>query len=245
MRDILSAVIASHKEHEDEDPSSPDVMTKWFSKMHLSTSYLAARNPFVSCKADTPLEDICGILTKQSCHRIPIVGDDGRCTGIISQSALVKFLVARVPADAMEETLAQAGLNYKKEVVQAKDTATALDVFELLDSKRLSGIAVIDGEDGHLVGNTSARDIKLMVLDEGRSANIMEIDILSYLAVLRQATPVKKERYPSAHVAETSTVGHAIRLLAKTGYHRVFVVDKETKPVGVISVADVIRFVVG
>jgi CBS domain-containing protein len=243
MRDILSAVIASHKEHEAEDKgTSPALMATWFGKMHLSTSYLAARNPFVSCKADAPLEEVCTVLAKQTCHRIPILNDEGRCTAIISQSALVKFLVERVK-DNLDETLDEAGLEYRKDIISAKDTASALDVFELLDSNRLSGIAVVDEEDGHLVGNTSARDIKMLVFDEGKSASL-DMDILSYLAALRQATPVKKERYPSAHVTETSTVGHAIRLLSKTGYHRVFVVDKDVKPVGVISVADVIRFAI-
>mmetsp|Transcript_23288 Transcript_23288/g.48428 ORF Transcript_23288/g.48428 Transcript_23288/m.48428 type:complete len:96 (-) Transcript_23288:618-905(-) len=67
----------------------------------------------------------------------------------------------------------------------------------------MSGIAVVD-EDGMLVGNTSARDIKFAALDEGRTA--MDTDILSYLASVRQATPQKKERYPSCHVHEDSTV---------------------------------------
>mmetsp|Transcript_23291 Transcript_23291/g.48436 ORF Transcript_23291/g.48436 Transcript_23291/m.48436 type:complete len:107 (-) Transcript_23291:347-667(-) len=105
----------------------------------------------------------------------------------------------------------------------------------------MSGIAVVD-EDGMLVGNTSARDIKFAALDEGRTA--MDTDILSYLASVRQATPQKKERYPSCHVHEDSTIGHVINLLAKTGYHRVFVVDKDIKPVGVISVADIVKFAI-
>jgi len=39
-------------------------------------------------------------------------------------------------------------------------------------------------------------------------------------------------------------IGHVINLLAKTGYHRVFVVDKDIKPVGVISVADIVKFAI-
>jgi CBS domain-containing protein len=32
--------------------------------------------------------------------------------------------------------------------------------------------------------------------------------------------------------------------MAKTGFHRVFVVDKDMKPVGVVSFTDVINFVI-
>ena len=240
MRDTLSAVIASHQDVKGE--KSMNLMTKWFEDMNVTVTYLAARNPFYYCRPDTSLEDVCKLLVKHKCHRIPVVSQDtGRCQSIISQSALVKSLVEHVH-DPLDETLTQAGLEYKKDIVQAPDTATALYVFQLLDSHRLSGIAVVDDETGKLVGNTSARDIKLSVL--GSQDATMDQDILSYLARVRQSTFTKKERYPSAHVSEDSTVGHAIRLLAKTGYHRVFVVDKDTKPVGVISVADIIRFVV-
>mmetsp|Transcript_16066 Transcript_16066/g.29034 ORF Transcript_16066/g.29034 Transcript_16066/m.29034 type:complete len:308 (+) Transcript_16066:100-1023(+) len=236
MRDTLSAVIASQK---DIKGDSIPLMTKWFEDMNVTVTYLAARNPFVYCKPDTSLEQVCRLLSKNKCHRIPVIGEDGRCISIISQSALVKGLAERVQ-DPLDETIQEACLPYKKDIVSAKDTATAMQVFELLDNKRLSGIAVVDEETGKLVGNTSARDIKLAVLGK----DSMDQDILSYLATLRQSTYNKKERYPSAHVSEDSTVGHAIRLLAKTGYHRVFVVDQDTRPVGVISVADIIRFVV-
>ena len=146
-----------------------------------------------------------------------------------------------VPREDLSETLDEAGLPYLKDVVSIVDTADASDAFTLLDDKRLSGIAVVD-EDGMLVGNTSARDIKLAAVDEGKIP--MDTDILSYLAKVRQATPQKKERYPSCHVHTDTTVAHVIGLLAKTGYHRVFVVDAEQKPVGVISVADIVKFAI-
>jgi CBS-domain-containing membrane protein len=38
---------------------------------------------------------------------------------------------------------------------------------------------------------------------------------------------------------------HVLGLLAKTGYHSVFVVDAEQKSVGVISVADIVKFAIG
>jgi len=135
--------------------------------------------------------------------------------------------------------MSDAGLEYKKDVVNIVDTASASDAFELLDSKRLSGIAVVD-EDGKLIGNTSARDIKNAVMDAGRTN--MELDILSYLAHVRQSQLMLNDKYPSCHVHEDATVAHVVNLLAKTGYHRVFVVDEDMKPVGVVSFADIIKF---
>jgi 5'-AMP-activated protein kinase regulatory gamma subunit len=252
MRDLLSSVVASHKAQQE----SNDVKkTQWFleqpnnphQKSGFTVSYLAARNPFVCLTNDATLKDVCKTFVSRRCHRVPIVdGQTGRCINILSQSALVKFL-AEHAADSEElkskfdETLEQAGFPYKKEVAAAPVTATASDVFELMDSKRMSGIALTDHENGALVGNTSAADIKLAVsVEEGETADL-SLDIMSYLSAVRQEQTMEA-KYPNTHVKESSTVGRAIKLLAKTGYHRVFVVDDDMKPVGVISVTDVVKF---
>ncbi|CAB9524632.1 Protein SDS23 [Seminavis robusta] len=264
MRDLLSTVIASHKEEEaskksDNKSGSKDfAFTKWFDKSpstagsgSFTVSYLAARNPFVSLTNDATLMEVCKICADRHCHRVPIIDKStGRCVRILSQSALVKFLVDHLLAESksatlkkfFDQTLAQANFPYKKEVKTAPDTATASEVFELMDSHRLSGIAVVDHEDGALVGNTSATDIKLAVaVDDGAFADL-GLNVLSFLSAVRQEDPTKETRYPSSHVKESSTLAHTFKLLAKTGYHRVFVVDMELKPVGVVSVTDVVEF---
>ena len=59
----------------------------------MTISYLAARNPFVSVSESCSLADLCAALVEKHCHRVPIVDKEtGKCTNIISQSALVKFL---------------------------------------------------------------------------------------------------------------------------------------------------------
>jgi CBS domain-containing protein len=164
------------------------------------------------------------------------------CEGILSQSSIVSFIASKCPRGSLDEKMTDAGLLFLKDVVTIADTATAAEAFELLDSKRLSGIAVVD-EDGKLVGNTSAKDVKRAVLDAGKTS--MDMDIMSYLACVRQGEAVaKKDRYPSCHVHDDCTVAHVVNLMAKTGFHRVFVVDKDMKPVGVVSFTDIINFVI-
>mmetsp|Transcript_2697 Transcript_2697/g.3900 ORF Transcript_2697/g.3900 Transcript_2697/m.3900 type:complete len:346 (-) Transcript_2697:2463-3500(-) len=258
MRDILSSVIANAKaEKEEEETNSVDRYNERMVKelnitdkngkklfadvkpSDLTISYLAARNQFVFCNDDAKLNEVCECLMKKHCHRVPILDRDGKCKNIISQSQLIKFISRNCNHDSLQDTIREAGIPYMKDVVSVLDTVDASEAFTLLDNKRLSGIAVID-DDGKLVGNTSARDIKLAAVDEGRTA--MDTDILSYLAKVRQAVPQKKERYPSCHVHEDATVAHVIDLLAKTGYHRVFVVDENVHPIGVISVTDITTF---
>ena len=251
----------------DTKPPSPGAVT---------VSYLAARNPIVKpVTKDTPLLEICKVMGGRHKHRVPITEEDASgtpvCTGIISQSGLVVFIASKCPQGSMDEKMTDAGLGFKKDVVEIVDTESAACAFELLDSKRLSGIAVVD-EDGKLIGNTSARDVKIAVMDEGRTgmvSNVLclfvffaaymfnlsfwflcintpcvlqDIDILSYLAKVRQSQLIKNDKYPSCHIHEDATVRQVVNLLAKTGFHRVFVVDENIKPTGVVSFADIINF---
>ena len=253
MRDLLSTVVASHKEGQDKTGLAQEDVSWWSSKQSkpssFSVTYLSARNAFVSLTQDATLKDVCDTLIAKQCHRVPIVdANTQRCIRILSQSALVAFLAQHAAQTdqlkhKMEETLDAAGFPYRKDVVTATDTTQAYEVFELMDSHRLSGIAIVDAEDGAIVGNTSASDIKMAVAVEEGSLADLNLTIMSYLAAVRQEEHLKEAKYPSSHVKTTSTVGHVIRLLAKTGYHRVFVVDSELKPVGVISVTDIVKFV--
>lgn len=189
MRDLLSTVVISHKEEEEKNKNTGKdfAFTKWFlketkSKSGFTVSYLAARNPFVSLTDDATMLQVLKVCAQRHCHRVPIVDKEtGRCVKLLSQSALVKFLVEHLLADNksasikkyFNRTLEEAKFPYKKEVMTAPDTATAREVFELMDSHRLSGIAVVDSSDGALIGNTSASDIKLAVaVDDGVVADL-------------------------------------------------------------------------
>lgn len=275
IRDMLSTVIAHDKDHEMKKYTKGYHFLKWFEKLELTSiseteeitvSSIAAKNPFLSLTEEATLKQVCDLLSTRSCHRVPIVDKETcRCVRIFSQSGLLKFLAENLlanktttlqPVDAyFEQTLIQADFPYKKDVVTLKDTATAREVFETMDAKGLSGIAIVDENDGSLIGNTSASDIKLAVsfddgtvmkkLDSTTDTSILNGNIISYLSLMRQASPTHETRHPSSRVRETSTLGHTIRLLAATGYHRVFVVDQKNVPVGVMSVSDIVAFLTG
>ena len=198
-RDILSAVIAASKTEGDDPFNAKMVDALDKNSQTVTVSYLAARNPFISCASDATLLELCDKLAGRHSHRVPILDPSisNKCQSIVTQSALVKFLSEKCSHEDLSETLDNAGFPYKKDVISVPDTLEAAKAFALLDSKRLSGLAVVDEETGVLVGNTSARDMKYACLDEGRSD--MNTDILSYLARVRRFT-CKKARYPSCHV---------------------------------------------
>jgi len=102
----------------------------------------------------------------------------------------------------------------------------------------VSGVAVVDSA-GKLVGNTSAKDLKLFMLDRGNLS--LDQLIMEYLSAIRQRELVN-EVHPSCSVTVSASIGHVIELMHATKYHRVFVVDPNMRPIGVLSVTDILRF---
>mmetsp|Transcript_53902 Transcript_53902/g.63031 ORF Transcript_53902/g.63031 Transcript_53902/m.63031 type:complete len:340 (+) Transcript_53902:141-1160(+) len=260
-RDVLGAVVSAirtvqdMKKHEDKSLNSDDeaeafdqAVTDSFKKidgingLRATIKSLAAKNAFVPFHPESPLIELCPHLWGTGNHRVPILDKefvDGKCINIISRTDLVRFLSSNLRDNPnMNEKINESTLKYRREVVKVVDETSALEAFELIDSKNLSGIAIVDDE-GHLVGNSSASDIKCAISDKGREASL-DMDILSYLACVRQAN--LSTRFPSAHIYEDATIGQVINKMAKTGYHRIFVADKDKLPVGVISVGDIIQF---
>jgi CBS domain-containing protein len=253
MRDFLSAVIAASVIKDTDEYNTAMVkemhekikQDKKAMEVPCTVTYLASRNPVFSCGPETSLQEICKLLSAPLCRRVLICTEEkgARSTNMVTRTAIMKFLSQHVPRHDLRETLDEAGLSFRKEVVQVMDSVPARRAFELIDSKGIYALAVVD-EEGTLLANTSARDIKLAAMDKGKAA--MDLDILSYLAAVRQAAPAQggNERYPASHVHEDSSVGHVLNLLVKTGYHQIFVVNEELRPIGVISQQDILRFIV-
>lgn len=219
----------------------------------MTLESLAKRRPAYCCSSNDSLEHVCQLLSQSDCRRVLICDSSGKCSDVVSRSTIIRYLASQhnkttTLVNSNETTLDQAGFEYRKEVISISENATAKQAFELILEKKLYGIAVVDEDDGTcLVGNTSARDVKLVALQPtNNTTDAFELDILSFLAGVRQEDSPesgKKAKFPKCHVRESSSVTHVLQLLAKTGYHRVFVTNEYMELVGVVSEQDILRFV--
>lgn len=243
IRDILSAVIMTTRYIHHEDNTSP-YNTVFEEKVGKYTiTYLASRNPLRSGPPTMTLKEMCRIFTESKCRQMAICKDkSSHCEHLVSRSSLARFMSAHTSSEDLTETLKDSGLEYLKPVVSVKDSTSAFETFELMDSKRLYGVAVVAEDDGSLVGYTSAKDVWLAAMDNSKTS--MDLEIMSYLAAVRQLRVEKdgKARHPACHVYENDTIAHILGILVKTRYHRVFVVDQQSKPIGVVSITDIVNF---
>ena len=110
------------------------------------------------------------------------------------------------------------------------ETASVADAIERMLARRQAGVLVVDA-DGRLTGIFTERDVLTRVAGRGRDP--------------RQTTLGEvMTRDPDALTAG-DRVAYAVHSMSVAGYRTVPLVDTERRPIGVVTVSDVIRWLAG
>jgi len=242
VRDLVASIVQAIQQSK-QKPSSllTLAVTRLGNNVEApSITYLSRRNPFKPVNESSTLTEVASIIKTKNVHRVPVVDENGKCTRIISQSALVQFLASHKNSidSNLSQTVDQVRLG-STDVLAVSATEPAIKAFQAIDKTGFSGLAVVDNH-GKLIGNTSARDIKFFVLDKGELS--LEMPVLEYLAQVRQRVITSSDKAPICTVRKDATIGRVLGLLAATQYHRLFVVDSKGLPEGVISISDLLNF---
>lgn len=121
-------------------------------------------------------------------------------------------------------------------MVKFNQEEIALEAFKTLHYLDITGGAVVDN-DGKIVGAITLSDLKLIQSD-GRMFFRLYQPIKSFLhKSLNEEIP--RPRNPVI-ASENETIGSALKKLDKNHVHRLFIVDKEHRPVGVVALRDIL-----
>eukprot|EP01112_Ceratiomyxa_fruticulosa_P005530 TRINITY_DN1619_c0_g1_i1.p1 TRINITY_DN1619_c0_g1~~TRINITY_DN1619_c0_g1_i1.p1 ORF type:complete len:311 (-),score=37.64 TRINITY_DN1619_c0_g1_i1:275-1207(-) len=205
----------------------------------VTISYLSRRNPFQAVPQGTSLLEVVQVLAKGT-RRVPVLNEKGEVVNIISQSSIIQFLQTHMQ-ELVDEFSSEVGSLKEvgtSPVLTAKKDTRAIDVFRLMDLHHRSGVAVVD-EHGVLLGNTSGHDLKLFI--KNPSLSVLNLPIMQFLNQIRQLQIDIIS--PSISCGEHDTMGKVISKLAATRVHRLFIVDAEFKPVKVVSISDILKFI--
>jgi CBS domain-containing protein len=195
------------------------------------------RNPWCEVSRLKPLNSLMDMFSKNvNIHRVPIVDDGGEVIGLISQSKVINFLYKNVE-HFPDSAAVQVKDRFKPgKVVSIGIEKTAIDGYNLMATERVSGLAVVDGE-GKLVACLSASDLK-----GSMDMNLFHDLYLPIGMYLDKGTPEFDRR--QSHLPVTCTLSSSIyevlHKLATNHIHRIFLVDADNRPIGVISLCDII-----
>jgi CBS domain-containing protein len=126
-----------------------------------------------------------------------------------------------------DDTVAMLG---PAEPVCLRETATVQEAIERMLARRQAGVLVVDAA-GRLRGIFTERDVLTRVAGGGRDARQTALgDVMT--------------RDPEA-LGPGDRVAYAVHSMSVAGYRTVPLVDAEGRPVGVVTVSDVIRWLAG
>jgi CBS domain-containing protein len=116
------------------------------------------------------------------------------------------------------------------EPICLQENATVQEAIERMLAHRQAGVLVVDGE-GRLTGIFTERDVLTRVAGHGRDPRDTRLD-----AVMT--------REPEA-LRPGDRVAYAVHCMSVAGYRTVPLVDAVGRPLGVVTVSDVIRWLAG
>ncbi|KAL6058340.1 hypothetical protein QOT17_014952 [Balamuthia mandrillaris] len=123
--------------------------------------------------------------------------------------------------------------------ISIRGSAIASDAFSVLYDNRVGGVAVVEG--GKLVDNLSASDLKGIGTSQDKLA-YFDRSVNEFLAQAKNRGKEEEGRRERDVVCcmDDATVEEVIRLLAEKRVHRAYVVDDQQRPIGVVSISDLL-----
>lgn len=168
-----------------------------------------------------------------------LLDKDNNVSGYVTQTDIVRTLSKHMHLldSITNKSLEDIGFQLK-DVLTVSASQKAIDAFKLIKDNRVSAVGVVDN-DGVLIGNISASDIKMIEQDArhlSRLFNTVEV----FLIKCQQFNKVDGEVVTCSMDHKFSST---IQKLTDRKIHRIYVVDKMKKPIGVLSVSDLFTLI--
>jgi len=179
-------------------------------------------------------------IFSQGAHRV-MVGDGApEKTKVLSQVDVVLYLLDKFDAlpASCKQSLSQLGLVQENKtvnkIVAMSHRNSAVEGFRKIYRQGVSALAVLDDND-KLVGTLSASDVRGIKLDQLESV----LDpVVTYLSKISGG-----QSRPLVTVTPNDGLKQVMEKIILGKVHRVWVVDANNKPIGVVTCTDVIKVV--
>jgi len=191
-------------------------------------------DPFETITPQTVLREAVNILSR-GVHRLA-VADNGTLVNILSQWDILMLVLARVSflGTAIEKTLSEAKLvaDMFNLLYSVREDIGVVDALKHMNDNAVSGVPLTDMT-GKITGNFSFTDMLNLT-----SVNFPLLALPVNEFLFRIYGFIK----PPVVCRKTDTVESVLLKFACFGIHRVYVVDDSFRPIAVITLTDIMQF---
>jgi len=189
---------------------------------------LGPKSPIPMLGASSSLAKILEVFGNGFHHIAVTRESDAHTIGLLSQKIILRFLwnnARSFPAieHFFQKTLRELNIG-RQNIVAISADRKVIEAFELLDTRGVSSLAVIDGVEGNLMGNISIVDVKYVT----RARSLLQTTCGHFLGIIKYEQGVEsgKDSYPVFSVYPSSTLAHTVAKLIATRAHRMWIVSQ-------------------
>jgi len=188
---------------------------------------------YKSIPQDKPFKEAIQLL--ENVHRVLVINDDGIPINIITQMDIMNWCVKHPNYIPTNVSHFPVGHIMTTNAVCVKLSDNVFDAFKLCLNMKLSGIGVVD-EKGNLQANLSVSMLKFLTPEN------FYVLLRSSVKKFLEETGGMLSRLPKT-LNYSATIDTAIKSMHNNHVHRIYVVDHNNKPVGVVSVSDIVKLI--
>lgn len=179
-------------------------------------------------------------LIRHKIHRLPVIDPEtGNVLYILTHKRILRFLflyIHDLPKPAfLNQTIEDLNIGTYKDIEVAKLTTPIIQALNKFVNKRVSALPIVD-EEGKLVDIYAKFD----VINLAAEKTYTDLDV-----TLQKANEHRNEWFEGVHKCQkTDSLYDVMEKIVKAEVHRLVVVDAEDKVAGVISLSDILYFLV-
>lgn len=194
---------------------------------------LHPKNPFLKFKEGESLFKAVEAFGN-GVHRVAILNNENRITGILSQRRMIKFFwenARRFPSleFLLSSTLQDLKIGSTHPITIFGDQSL-IEALQKMFDERVSSLAVID-RNKFLVGNISIVDVKNV--SSTKNSHYLFKPVTTFISYNLSQKGIEKgqDQYPIFHVSKQSSLNRVIAKLVATQSHRLWIVESRNASV--------------
>lgn len=196
----------------------------------------SGKNPYFSFKESASMTEVfqklCGGV-----NRVCIENDQGHLVGIITMSDCLRFMYQNIHNDQLaqfrETPVSDLHLTARPIEVVTEDSQLK-EAIRMLRKQGGGSIAVVDSNNGRLLANFSASDMKGLFLDDAPRFTT------TVLGFLRRVSPRQADQ-PKV-VTPESKIGQCIKMMILSRVHALWILSQHEQPIGCVTMRDILSF---
>lgn len=198
------------------------------------------RRPFIFLRPEDTLFDAVKILIKNKVHRLPIIDPvTGNVTCIVTHKRILRYLYLFIydmpQPQFLQQSISELSIGTYDKIRTISKATPIFEALNIFVSTRVSALPVVD-ENQKLVNIYSKFDV--IDLAAEKSYNNLDISVT-------EALDYRRNRFDGvASCTKTESLGIIMERIVNKEVHRLVVVDTENRVQGIISLSDILSFII-